>query len=108
MRRKKEWELPESHATPEAVFRARRRFIGALGLGAVGGALGASGLQRVTQTEIIPTEEITEFQINPDFTDAGRDVTREEKVFRFNNFYEFSLDKRAPIRLCRNFKLEPW
>lgn len=108
MRRKKDWELRETHATPEAVFRTRRRFVSALGLGAVGGAVGAAGLQQVTQARILPTKAFTDFRVNPEFVDVGRALTREDKVFRFNNFYEFSLDKRAPIRLCRNFKLDPW
>ena len=40
IKRKKGWEIPESQATPEAVFRDRRRFLtaGVAGVTAIGGA----------------------------------------------------------------------
>lgn len=108
IRKKKPWDEPESKATPEAVFQARRRFVKALGLGSIAGAAGAVALQYATRAPIIPTEPISGFEIHPDFHHADRPLTLEEKVYRFNNFYEFAIDKTSPIRLCQDFRLEPW
>jgi len=104
----KGWEIPESQATTENVFQARRRFVKAMSLGAIGGSVGAMGLHQVMQPRIMPTPTIEGFQNHREFQDAGRPLTPAEKVFRFNNFYEFSIDKRSPIRLCRDFKIDPW
>ncbi len=106
-RKKKDWELDESAATPESVFQARRRFVKAMGLGTIAGGVGATGLHYATRTRLNETPAIPA-ETNPEFADPGRILTPEQNVYRFTNFYEFGIDKRSPTRLCKDFKLEPW
>ncbi len=106
--KKRPWDLPESAATPESVFKARRRFIKALGLGTIASAGVVAGARFLTRFPITPRERIDNFMRNAEFIDAGRPLTREDTVYRFNNFYEFAIDKTSVARKCRNFRLDPW
>lgn len=106
-RKKREWEIDESKATPESVFVARRRLIKALGVGTVLGGAGAAGLHAVTRPRLSKTEALNGVEKNKEFI-ADRKLTHEQSVYRFTNFYEFAGDKRSSTWLCRDLKLEPW
>lgn len=94
------WELPESAATPESLFRNRRSVLKMLGIGAVG-ALLPGGLSGATAG--FPTQR------NPLYTGEGLQLTPFDLVTSYNNFYEFSTDKSGPKRLAnRGWKTEPW
>ncbi len=92
------WELPETSATPEHIYRDRRRLLKAAGLGL---SLMAAG--KLTASSVgLPAER------NPRFVGADLDLTDEELVTGYNNFFEFGSDKGDPKRNAHRLKTEPW
>lgn len=98
--RRPRWWLPESAATPEEVFRSRRRLLaaaGALGLGAaMAGPLGTlrAGAAVPTDWRAPGTPIEPPPARNPTHADAGRPITDETVNATYNNFYEFGSHKR--------------
>ncbi|MGQ0663292.1 MAG: protein-methionine-sulfoxide reductase catalytic subunit MsrP [Pseudomonadota bacterium] len=120
IKRKKGWELPESAATPEHVFRNRRRFLatgvaGAAALGA-GALLWAKG--GGTGGEMEPEPQLAKAE--PVDPSAGlypaprnlryrldRDISAEDVATTYNNFYEFGSSKNI-WQAARSLPLRPW
>lgn len=93
------WELPGSAVTDESTFRARRRFLKAAGLGA--GLLASGRLGAATAGFPVKT--------NPDFAGKDLEVTDEELVTSYNNFYEFGTGKDDPVKYANEgWETEPW
>ena len=91
---KKPSDIKSSEITPEAVFRNRRQFMtgaGALALGAATGSL--PGIATAPDA-------------GPYYT--GEALTPYEDVTRYNNFYEFGMDKGDPSRNSGRFEVDPW
>lgn len=107
------WQLPESEATSEAVFRDRRRILKQMGLGAIAAAGALSPLRAFAQDEL-PAPPAPLGPPFPDFTkpdkfkDAGRKITPEELATGYNNFYEFSFQKHLPRYYAKDFRLNPY
>ncbi|HRE84514.1 MAG TPA: hypothetical protein PLN52_25955, partial [Opitutaceae bacterium] len=98
---RKDWELSESVVTPEALYRNRRNFLKAVGLGAAGWAFGGSSLLAAT-AGFSSTP-------NPHYLDAGLKVTPYDLITSYNNFYEFGLDKADPkVNANKGWKTDPW
>ncbi|MCA8908029.1 MAG: protein-methionine-sulfoxide reductase catalytic subunit MsrP [Rhodospirillaceae bacterium] len=110
IKRRKDWELPESAATPEHVYLNRRRFMQIAGGGAVIGA-GALVLPRrmeaQTEAPADPTADLYPATANPSFADAGRALTDEEVATTYNNFYEFGSHKQI-WRAAQALPTRPW
>ncbi len=131
IRKKRGWALPESAATPEPVYRNRRRLLGALGLG--GGALiagaaawrlgmadgppavaAASAARRsATTTEVgagsqasDPSAGLYPVARNDRYR-LDRPLTDQSLVTAYNNFYEFGSDKQISDR-AQALRLRPW
>lgn len=108
IRTKRGWEIPESEAAPEGVFRDRRRFLAGLAAGAL--ALGCSRLPfrraAPTHPEADPSVGLYPAPRNARYV-LDRPITDEEWVTAYNNFYEFSADKRL-AREAQALKLRPW
>lgn len=105
------WSLPDNAVTEESAYSSRRRFLGALGLGGSAGvalALGARGAWVHRLTRGLPVPEALRARVASEFIDAGRTLTPEEVATRYNNYYEFSTDKRRVFDLARNFVLDPY
>jgi sulfoxide reductase catalytic subunit YedY len=92
--RRPDWALPESAATPEAVYADRRAILKAMGVGA--GLALAPGLLpgRARAMGPDPAAWPGGAAINPDYADAGRALTDEGVAARYNNFYEFGSHKQ--------------
>ena len=98
--RRREWELPETDATPPGFALGRRTLMrgvggGALGFGLIGEALAA---QPVAQGA--PPGAAMKF-------DPGRPVTDAKVSERYNNFYEFGLSKDI-WRAAQKLPADPW
>ena len=110
--RKREWAIPERHATPEAVFFNRRAFLQG-SVGAVAGSIvGMSSLAAVAEAKEQkvqdPTFDLYPAQQNPAFT-LDRPLTEAKVAAKFNNFYEFdSRNKNQVWRLIDKFTIRPW
>lgn len=103
IRTKKDWELPESAATPEQAYRLhnRRDFLKATGLGLAGLALGSH--RALAATAGFPTK------VNPDYPGTVLKPTAYEYITSYNNFYEFGTDKSEPKFLAnKGWKTDPW
>ena len=104
---KRGWELPESQATPEALFRDRRRLVKAL---AAGPMLLASAplLSRVGRaaaaespwTDLYPVRRNDRYPLDRKVTDPGIVTT-------YNNFYEFGSHKQIS-QAAQKLALQPW
>ncbi|MGD8810520.1 MAG: protein-methionine-sulfoxide reductase catalytic subunit MsrP [Gammaproteobacteria bacterium] len=104
---RKSWELPESAATDEAVFRDRRRLVQAMGLGSLlvaGGGSLISGRSFAATAD--PSAGLYPVKRNPQFT-LDRDVTPEKLVLTYNNYYEFGSQKDI-AEAAQALKIRPW
>ncbi len=96
----KGWEIPEREATPEAVFLNRRKFLAAVGIGAIG----ATG---VLPRHLAAADALYPAKRNPAYK-LDRPITDEQFATRYNNFYEFTEQKEGVWKLVGDFKPEPW
>lgn len=110
IKRRRGWELPESQATPEAVYLERRRLVQGLGaapllLGA-GALLGGrfAGPARAEETDpsgaLYPMKQNMRYRLE-------RPLTDEELATTYNNFYEFGSSKNI-WREAQDLPIRPW
>ena len=104
--RRRGWELPESEATPEAVFRDRRRLIQAAAAGSIAAAAWPVAARAAT-TEADPTADLYPGPRNPAYT-LDRPLTPEKVATTYNNFYEFGSSKGIWKRARDNLRIRPW
>jgi sulfoxide reductase catalytic subunit YedY len=106
IKRKRGWELPESAATPEAVYLNRRQLMkGAAG----GGILAASSLiatPLLAQDAADPSAKLYPVKRNETYT-LDRPVTQERLATTYNNFYEFGTDKSI-VSDAKKLQIRPW
>ena len=100
------WELPEREATPEAVFRNRRRLIHAAALGGIAAAAGPMAARAATP-KADPTADLYPGSRNPAYT-LDRPLTPEKVATTYNNFYEFGSSKGIWKRARDNLRIRPW
>jgi sulfoxide reductase catalytic subunit YedY len=111
------WELPESAATPEALFRDRRRLVKTLAAGPImlpaaaallggGAAFGAGAAEAATPAAKDPTADLYPAQRNMRYR-LDRPITDEKLVVNYNNFYEYSPDKELADE-AQQLKIRPW
>ncbi|MDJ0958556.1 MAG: protein-methionine-sulfoxide reductase catalytic subunit MsrP [Arenicellales bacterium] len=122
IKHKPPWELPESEATPESVWRGRRQIIKSLGFGAAAFGLlagacregvpnklfksGAQGdkeaiiVPNVLWSDQFPAERNNTYQLD-------RELTPEAVNATYNNFYEFGSHKTI-WEDAQALSLSPW
>jgi methionine sulfoxide reductase catalytic subunit len=106
---KKGWELPESEATDEGVFLQRRQLVKAMGLGTLlvaGGGLSGRVLAATPAGGDDPSASLYPVKRNPKYT-LDRDLTKEEFVTSYNNYYEFGSQKDIKDE-AQALKIRPW
>lgn len=101
---KKGWEIPEREATPESLALSRRAFARA-GVAFGAGAI-VAGLPSGALAEDDPTANLYPAKRNETFK-LDRGLTSEQTASRYNNFYEFSLNKNAYMQ-AEALKTRPW
>jgi len=107
---RKGWELPESAATDERLFRDRRRIVQSMGLGSIllaGGAAALPGRALAAATDggdpsagLYPVARNDTYKLD-------RPLTDEKYVLTYNNFYEFGSHKRIADE-AQALKIRPW
>ena len=117
IKRRRGWEIPESQATPEQVFRDRRRMVQALAAGPVligGGLLGAAAglggigaLCEAHAEDADPSAGLYPVKQNPKYT-FQPPQTPEEIATKYNNFYEYGSQKQIAASAQENLKVRPW
>jgi sulfoxide reductase catalytic subunit YedY len=94
VRSRRGWDLPESRATPEAVFQARRDLLRGMGMGAliaagsglVPGAAMAAAAAEDPSAGLYPVKRNDAYKLD-------RPITDEKLATTYNNFYEFGSQK---------------
>ncbi len=108
------WELPESAATPESVFKDRRRLIKGLVAGPIlltGAATLLSACEEAgpavaAATGEDPSKGLYPVKRNLSFR-GGRPLTTEKWATTYNNFYEFGSYKQISSR-AQALPIRPW
>jgi sulfoxide reductase catalytic subunit YedY len=96
------WEMPESQATPEAVFLNRRSL-----LGAAAGLAASAALPEIAAAQgADPTLDLYPAKRNEAFT-LDRPVTEAELAANYNNFYEFGTSKDV-VSAAKKLVTRPW
>ncbi len=115
--RRRVWDVDRGYVTPEPVFRARRDFLkagGLAGLGAIGliscrpasARLGADE-ELLATLRPVPGSAFKRGPRNRKY-DADRPATDELVAARFNNFYEFGINKDRCWRRAQKLTVRPW
>ncbi len=101
----KSWQLSESDATPENIYKDRRRFMkGTATLitgGIAGSLLGHDAFAAWVRGEKLPNVVQSKYTLDEKLTPFD-DVTQ------YNNFYEFGTGKGDPYDNARDFVTKPW
>ncbi|HEV8679957.1 MAG TPA: protein-methionine-sulfoxide reductase catalytic subunit MsrP [Stellaceae bacterium] len=105
IRKRRGWELADSAATDEAVFRDRRRLLQGLAAGPILAA-GFGRLAPALAEEADPTAGLYPASRNEKYK-LDRPVTDEKYPTTYNNFYEFGMDKSI-WRAAQALKVRPW
>ena len=109
IRRKHGWELPESAATPEAVYLNRRDFAKGLAAGSVllgvgAGLLGETGSAAAADAD--PSAKLYPFKRNETYK-LDRALTPADLVTSYNNYYEFGSSKDI-ADAAQALPVRPW
>src|SRR5215831_8985934 len=108
VRRRRDWELAESAATPEAAFLNRRSLLKGMGVGSMLApglaALAAARVAAATETD--PSAGLFPVKRNPRYT-LDRPLTSAKYAQNYNNFYEFGMDKGI-ADAAQALKIRPW
>jgi sulfoxide reductase catalytic subunit YedY len=103
LRTPKDWEIRESDATPEGIYRRRNRrdFLKTLGLGTAAALFLRS--RSLAATTGFPAA------VNPDYPGTDLKVTPYPLITSYNNYYEFGTDKGDPVvNANKGWQAEPW
>jgi methionine sulfoxide reductase catalytic subunit len=103
IKRKRGWELPESAATPEAAFLARRTLVKAIAAGPI---LASALPALAAETAADPEAGLYPAKRDPRYT-LDRPITPEQIATHYNNFYEFGSEKTI-ADAAQALKVEPW
>jgi len=109
------WEIKETEVTPETAYRDRREFLKRMGIVTLGAAawmafprlFGVAKAFAQTQDSSLP------LKLNLNGQDLGKNpaaqsVTPESLVTRYNNFYEFGVQKDSAWRLAAEMEEKGW
>jgi sulfoxide reductase catalytic subunit YedY len=102
IKRRRGWEIPESQATPEAMFLNRRHIVAGLGMA----GLVAAGLRPAKAQAAGIAAELYPAKRNPAYT-LDRELTEEKVATSYNNFYEFGTSKNI-VRPAQALTIKPW
>src|SRR5215216_6709125 len=105
---KKPADIPSSEITDEQLYLNRRKFMaaaGGLGLAAAAGVL----LSRALRGPGGGGNGLVSSESGGSVEPQGRDeLTPEDKVTTYNNYYEFGTDKGDPAENSGSFRPRPW
>lgn len=99
---KPSWDISENFVTPEEFYLNRRNF---LKIAALAGAVPFLPSPAFAQGKKLNFKKNETYKVE----DKNRPVTKEDLATRYNNFYEFSLDKNEVVEKVAKWKLQtPW
>ena len=92
-----------SEITPEHVYYSRRQFLKAMGIVSAGALLAACA-PGSSSDEVPPSDLSAESSTD----DLGDTINTYEEITNYNNYYEFTTDKRGVASLSKDFVSSPW
>lgn len=102
----KQWQESENNVTPERIYLNRRKFMtksGVFAASAVGGMLAANKLLLAADGTPLKKLPHQKTRYNP-----GEELTTEQAITSYNNFYEFGTNKTDPAKNAHRLTIEPW
>ena len=99
---KKPHDTKTSEITDRSLFERRRDFIKS------GSAMAALGTFPFLLCAPAVQAKLVFENLNKSAFSTDEELTSYEAVTTYNNFYEFSTDKRGPAELAQGFKSRPW
>jgi len=99
--KKETWEIGETFVTAEELFNARRHF---LKLGAAM-LVNTSAVMALAAEDFMPVPDLV-FRKDPNPRKLRPNSY--DQITSYNNFFEFSTDKKAVKPLAKGFKSDPW
>ncbi len=107
IRERRGWELREGEATPETVFRDRRRILQSMGFGALIATAGLPGeLALAAAPAADPSAGLYPAKRNDRYA-LDRPITPENLATTYNNFYEFGSQKTISDE-AQALPIRPW
>lgn len=100
------WEMPESAATPESVFRNRRALLKGLAAGPLLAAAPLAGMAAARAEEEDPSAHLYPLARNDRYT-LDRPLTPEAFATTYNNYYEFGSYKEI-WQEAQALAIRPW
>ncbi|MEZ4591136.1 MAG: protein-methionine-sulfoxide reductase catalytic subunit MsrP [Chloroflexota bacterium] len=103
--------IPRSEITPEALYRSRRHFMrgtAAFSAAALLAACGAPAGPAEPGTPPPPGAKGMDGTAVPTFTPAPDNLTSEQDILNYNNFFEFTIEKETVAQEAANFVTSPW
>jgi len=97
-------KIHPSEITPEHLYLSRRRFLKGIGALAASTLVLAACGPEATPSPTAPSGA----QAGPSVDELEDELTPEEAINSYNNYYEFSLGKEEVARLAKDFKASPW
>jgi len=97
-------DVPSSEITPEDVYRSRREFMKAVGVGAMGAV--ATVLPGGNAWAQDPFAAAKKSPLSVDEKVDPR--TAYDRITTYNNYYEFTIDKEGVYKLSGGLKTKPW
>jgi sulfoxide reductase catalytic subunit YedY len=96
-------DVRASEITPRALYLERRRFLAATAATLAGAAFGGLGPveARAASRQMLDGVAKSPYRVD-------EPLTRYEDITRYNNFYEFGLDKEDPARHAGSLRTRPW
>ena len=115
VKRRKDWELSRSAATPESIHRDRRAILAALGFGAAGALVRSAGwaveapaaAARPDGAPVANPKTAYPAVRNESFT-LDRPLTDEKLAATHNIFDEFGSQKSEIVKAAAGLKTDPW
>jgi len=108
IRKTRGWEMKESLATPESVFRDRRRFLAGAAGAIFAPTLLACEKKAAAEGDATPDPSagLYPVQRNPKYT-LDRELTAEADATTYNNYYEFGTSKDI-YEAAQALPIRPW
>ena len=100
-------KLTENDVTPYELFKNRRKIIQGIGASSIAGFMPNLGNAQIDETTATDNSPELSFTKNENYV-VDEASNSFEEISSYNNFYEFSLDKKAPARLAQNLVTSPW
>jgi len=122
-RKLKHVAVPSSEITPESLYLSRRDFMKAAGIVSASAFLAACGVAGPSQSlpagaptpapgwsDLTPTPStpVPDNAQGKTTDELGNKLNTFDEITHYNNYYEFSTAKDAPVVLSQNFKTSPW